>query len=411
VCLYHQCFLFVLVSIQSPSNPAQSSTVYSGHNLSINNNQDYSQPTQVEGDEHNESQTVHEMPEYHDQWQADDPQAHVLRLQNRSYNEQPHECSAAMSLKQQQQLQQSLLRTQAQQQHLQSELERTINQLNSEREKSFKLQQRENDHMQVIHHLAMQVDIMSGQLKGRVASLPECYQMNRRPHGIAVIINNSEFYNNELFSRPGSQVDEDNLRVTWEYLQYDVRILKNVTASELTRQLMQISQQSHESYDSFVCCILSHGDLNVVCGADGRSVKIDKVAGLFKGNFCPTLVNKPKLFFLQACRGKDGDGGVPTDQRDGDEEDSFRYSLPREADFLFSYATSPGNVSWRSPRYGTWYVSSLCQVLVDNASQLDLLSMLTMVNSKVLEAFTNQGYKQCPAPVTLLHKQVWFFGN
>lgn len=364
----------------------------------------------VEGDEHNESQTLHEMPEYHDQLQADYPQAHVLMMQNKSYNEQPLEYNTAMSLKQQQ-LQQSLLQTQAQLHYAQSELERALNELNSEREKSFKLQQRENDHMQVIHRLAMQVDVMSGQLKGGVASLPEHYQMNRHPHGIAVIINNSKFCNNESFNRPGSQVDEDNLRVTWEFLQYDVRILKNATASELTHQLMEISLLSHENYDSFVCCILSHGDLNVVRGADGQCVKIDKIASLFKGNFCPTLVNKPKLFFLQACRGKDKDGGVPTDQRDGDEEDLFRHSLPREADFLFSYATSPGNVSWRNPRYGTWYVSSLCQVLVDNAAQQDLLSMLTMVTNKVSEAFTNQGYKQCPAPVTLLRKQVWFFGN
>ena len=242
----------------------------------------------------------------------------------------------------------------------------------------------------------------------------EKYPMEKKLHGIAVIINNFEFFNadpsSEAFSNRGaSQVDEENLRVTWQYLRYDVKIFRNLTASELLRQLMQIALQSHENYDSFVCCILSHGYLDGIYGTDSQPVKINDIASLFKGNFCPTLSNKPKLFFIQACRGDDEDKGVAVQADASGQEDALRHSLPSEADFLFGYATPPGNVSWRSPRYGSWYISKLCEVLVDNSPQQDLLSMLTMVNSKVSEAYTTQGYKQCPAPVTLLRKQVWFF--
>ena len=58
------------------------------------------------------------------------------------------------------------------------------------------------------------------------------------------------------------------------------------------------------------------------------------------------LADKPKLFFIQACRGDDEDRGVVL-QKDakGDSDDAFHHSLPREADFLFGYATPPGNVS------------------------------------------------------------------
>ena len=245
-----------------------------------------------------------------------------------------------------------------------------------------------------------------------IGPVGEKYHMDKTPHGIAVIINNSTFHSavpteDPLPDRRGSQVDEDNLCITWEHLQYDIWILKNLTASELTRQLMQIALQNHEKYDSFVCCILSHGYLDGVYGTDSKPVKINDITSLFKGTFCPTLADKPKLFFIQACRGDDEDRRVVL-QKDakGDSDNAFCHSLSNEADFLFGYATPPGNVSWRSPRYGSWYVSKLCEVFVDYAPQQDLLSMLTIVNHKVSEAYTTQGYKQCPVPVTLLRKQV-----
>jgi len=132
-------------------------------------------------------------------------------------------------------------------------------------------------------------------------------ELINQPHGIAVI-NNYEFFttdanNDALPNRRGSQVDEENFRVTWQCLQYDVRILRNLTASELTRQLMQIALQSHENYNSIVCRILSHGYLNVVCGTDDQPVKIYDIANPFKGRFCfcPALYNKPQLFRTQIC--------------------------------------------------------------------------------------------------------------
>jgi len=244
------------------------------------------------------------------------------------------------------------------------------------------------------------------------------YPMNRHPHGLAVIINNTMFFANDdstnlsLSNRSGSEVDEHNLHTTWSYLRYHVIILRNLTASELLRELMQISLASHDNFDSFVCCILSHGYLDGVYGTDSQPVKMRDIASLFTGNFCPSLANKPKLFFIQACRGEEEDVGCALQSDDKDStEDKFRHSLPSEADFLYGYATPPGNISWRSPQYGSWYISKLCEVLVDFAPQEDLLSILTIVNERVSKAYTTQGYKQCPAPVSLLRRQVWFFNN
>ena len=45
--------------------------------------------------------------------------------------------------------------------------------------------------------------------------------------------------------------------------------------------------------------ILSHGeDAGIVYGTDG-SINIDLLTAPFKGNNCPSLVGKPKLFVIQ----------------------------------------------------------------------------------------------------------------
>ena len=286
-----------------------------------------------------------------------------------------------------------------------------------ERELEFKkeLEQRETQHKL---KLKQKDDIIAGLnakllehpttfVQKKVGEVGGKFSMIKRPHGIAVIINNYKFCPSEALPNcRGSQIDESNLYKTWEYLNYKVCILRNLSAADLIGQLRKIAIQNHENYDSFVCCILSHGYLDFVYGIDGKPVRIAEAANLFKGSYCPTLIGKPKLFFIQACRGFNPDVG---DIENDGSNDSFCNSLPTEANFLFGYATPPGRVSFRSTKHGSWYISSLCQVLQNNAHQLDLVSMLTIVNDEVCQAYTSQGYKQCPAPVNLLCKQVWFF--
>jgi hypothetical protein len=61
----------------------------------------------------------------------------------------------------------------------------------------------------------------------------------------------------------------------------------------------------HREYDCFVCCILSHGGLGLVYGTNGKPVKIKDLTTSLTPSRCPTLANKPKLFFIQACQGRE----------------------------------------------------------------------------------------------------------
>ena len=239
-----------------------------------------------------------------------------------------------------------------------------------------------------------------------------CYPMKAKPHGLCVIFNNDTFYatsaQDELPERKGSDVDQHNLNIIFSRLNYQVRSYKNQNANQMLETMKAVSNLDHSSCDSLVCCLLTHGKKDGVFGSDGTLLTVSDMASLVKASYCRTLKGKPKMFFVQACRGDDEDKGVQLQSDDG-EQSVVRQSLPNDADFLFAYSTAPGTVSWRSPQYGSWYVSKLCETLDQHAhTGMDLVSMLTIVNDKVSEAYTKQGFKQCPAPVNMLRKKVIF---
>jgi hypothetical protein len=60
------------------------------------------------------------------------------------------------------------------------------------------------------------------------------------------------------------------------------------------------SLEDHSDVDCFACVILSHGDDGIVYGTNG-TIKLASLFAMFKGDQCPSLAGKPKLFFIQVC--------------------------------------------------------------------------------------------------------------
>ncbi|XP_030834961.1 caspase-7-like [Strongylocentrotus purpuratus] len=221
----------------------------------------------------------------------------------------------------------------------------------------------------------------------------------------------------------------------------------------IQQKIDQVRRHNHSQFDCFIFAILTHGEEGSIYGTDERLVKIEDIVGPFGSDRCPTLNGKPKLFFLQACRGERFDGGVeatdgtavpPTDKAAGearakdqekpqvDEQDddqlvnkmlkmdldftdsfaSCRSKVPSQSDMLLAYATVPGFVSWRNSERGSWFIQALTETIIQHARDEDLLSMITMVNGKVARAFESSSagrHKQMPAPVTMLTKKLYFF--
>ena len=241
------------------------------------------------------------------------------------------------------------------------------------------------------------------------------YKMDKTPHGICLIINNHKFYHSggddkAHPERGGAHVDQHNLEQTFKYLQYRVEVLENLSSQRMNDTMLEMARRDHSQYDSFICCILTHGEKEVVHGADSEPVNLNDLTGVMK--MCSTLRGKPKLFLIQACRG-DAEGEAIKLQDDDTQHDAgggpYSNTIPKEADFFFGFATPTGNAAYRSRRYGSWFISEVCQVFVNNAYKLNLNAMMKKVNNRVSMAYTKDGNKQAPEFVDRLRFQVHFF--
>lgn len=209
------------------------------------------------------------------------------------------------------------------------------------------------------------------------------YNMNHKNRGHCLIFDIEHFHpSKKLPRRVGSQMDATGLYNLFRSMSFDVSVFKDVTAKEIRYQLEYFSKENHKDNDCFVCCILTHGEHGQLWGSDSK-FPIELLFNFFLGNNCPTLVGKPKLFFVQACQGERLDHGVPVYGYESLDSSPTYFKIPTYADFLVAYSTLPGFYSWRNTQDGSWFMQAVIKVLSDYHSELDLLTMLTIVNHRV----------------------------
>ncbi|XP_026111544.1 caspase-8-like [Carassius auratus] len=235
------------------------------------------------------------------------------------------------------------------------------------------------------------------------------YKIEQIPRGICVIINNVDFATMDV--RRGSDEDQKCLAEVFRWLGFVVEEHRNKTAAEMKYLLKDVGKTVHG--DCFVCCILSHGIEKGVCGTDGAVISVDEIREPFNGNNCQRLTGKPKLFFIQACRGKRNQQPVqvqadaPDDGESEMEEDgdNFDITIPVDTDFLIARSTIDGHLSYRSPKGGSWFIQSLCRNLQELCPMAtDIQTILLHVNNEV----SSQGFrgKQMPVQEVAMRKKL-----
>ncbi|KAM3624178.1 uncharacterized protein V6R79_020322 [Siganus canaliculatus] len=237
------------------------------------------------------------------------------------------------------------------------------------------------------------------------------YSLNYPSIGQCIIINNKNFDRRTgMNQRNGTDVDAANAMKVFSKLGYKVKVYNDQTVEQMKQVLTCVSKEDHGNSASFVCILLSHGDEGVFFGTDA-SIELKQLTSLFRGDRCRTLVGKPKLFFIQACRGTDLDGGIETDSVD----DGGPIKIPVEADFLYAFSTAPGYYSWRNTMTGSWFMQSLCDMLGKYGRELELQHIMARVNHKVAVEFesvsnspTFHAKKQIPCIVSMLTKEMYF---
>ncbi|XP_016101680.1 caspase-8-like [Sinocyclocheilus grahami] len=208
----------------------------------------------------------------------------------------------------------------------------------------------------------------------------------------------------------------ERLEVVFKWLGFEVLVEQDCNRHQILQVLRNLAARDHTPADCAVCCVLSHGRVEGICGVDGEIVTFRELIETLSPNECPSLCKKPKLFFIQACRGNNNQPAAFPQTCSEDEDMLFsdaavpRDSIPEMADYLLAMSTVPHYVSYREKSRGTWFIQSLChslQLLVPRG--IDLLSILTQVNSDVSKKTDKSGLrKQMPQPEFTLTKRVVF---
>ncbi|XP_042345295.1 caspase-2 isoform X9 [Plectropomus leopardus] len=254
----------------------------------------------------------------------------------------------------------------------------------------------------------------------------QSYRMNSSPRGFALVISNVTFdpcAAPDLDPRKGGEVDDEVLRKVFTELDYLVTVHRDLTAQGMRTCIENFCRRpDHRTVDSCVVCLLSHGVEGAIYGTDGQLLQLDWVFESFDNAHCPLLQNKPKMFFIQACRGEEMDCGVEQidgpartcspscEQRDAGREGQGdansrqrgdmgrpRIKLPQRSDMICGFASLKGTAAMRNTKRGSWFIQELNTSLRLHARDTHLADIMVQVNGRIKE---REGY----APGTAHHR-------
>lgn len=165
------------------------------------------------------------------------------------------------------------------------------------------------------------------------------------------------------------------LQETFTSLGFEVRSFPLLTMEGLTQQLGQVAYRTaHHDKDSFVCVLVSRGGAQSLLGVDGArsGLPLERIRSMFRGDACPSLLGKPKLFFIQTYEQAERpapDSSLP--EADGPAASSLVAQAWRpepctvhpEADFFWSLCTADVALLERHPTLPSRYLQGLAQKL------------------------------------------------
>ena len=171
---------------------------------------------------------------------------------------------------------------------------------------------------------------------------------------------------------PGTRVDFVKMEETFRQLDYDVHTLKNkeATVNAVDDLMNSISSQlGHYGRDSCACrekvivfAFSGHGDKDEILLHDGTVSLFGDILKYFLGHN-DYVFKIPKLFFINACRGKD-------ELKRAMARKDF---LEEEGNYCFDYSTIPNYVGYEETK---WMVK-LAEMLIDPVEGNDSLQNIS----------------------------------
>ncbi|XP_040581701.1 caspase-8 [Lepeophtheirus salmonis] len=236
----------------------------------------------------------------------------------------------------------------------------------------------------------------------------EKYETSRG--GFVLVINNENYRTSEFSVRNGSKNDVKSIEETFSRFGCKVTVKSDLDINGLYEVVSKYSKKTnYESYDYFILFILAHGTciqgaVDVIYGVDGKPLNLNFIRDSFiKVNNCGSLVGKPKIFFIQACRGNESMRSLPVISPDSK---VLGHVAEIEGCLVFK-STWEGYVSYRHDLYGTFFVQYLCKEIKEFGGKKTLSDHCNAVQDH-LRSFNKQ-YAQIASYDYSLGKKSFYF--
>lgn len=206
------------------------------------------------------------------------------------------------------------------------------------------------------------------------------YSLNSSRLGTAAIINNLHT------EQEPTQKDVARMAQVLEEIGFNVEIHRDLTSQGMNSLKRQLTlPELHADASCFLLLVISHGTAdNFLQDKDGA--KTWNIESLVT-EMCdvPSLVGKPKLFFIEACRGREHNMGrelIMTKSSAPLAPRSQGISLPNKQDVFVGFATVPGFVSFTSS-LGSPYLQALASVLSTHYKSTDMSDIHLLVKRRL----------------------------
>ena len=252
------------------------------------------------------------------------------------------------------------------------------------------------------------------------------YILPKTKKGLVVVFNYTfSGKDDDEWFRKGSKEDSKTIQALFaDKFGYEVLIREDFSRESTFDELYNITKNKLVGMGSLLLFFLSHGDTkrgpnffhtNGWIEENDNQGELDKVReyiavpeiySVLTDSKCPVLKGKPKLIFLNFCRGS----AIEIVERV--HTDFIPNYIKAPADVAIIQATLPGIRAFRHPQHGTHFVRFLCEILEEHGSTKHLQEIVILLKDRMDELIAQNKLTEATTPsIELIGFRKLFYFN
>uniref|UniRef100_A0A1I8GH60 Caspase-8-like n=1 Tax=Macrostomum lignano TaxID=282301 RepID=A0A1I8GH60_9PLAT len=180
-----------------------------------------------------------------------------------------------------------------------------------------------------------------------------------------------------------TQLDVTRIKEVFGRLDFELRVAEDLPAYDIDKLLHEVAiEEEIMHHGCFVCFLMAHGNEKSIFGSNGNALELNRILETFQSDICPGLLGKPKIFFVQACRGQT----IEVCEESTDSAPMERRFSPKGSDFLVCRSSTKDSPAYRNSTTGSFFVQTVCNEIEKHHSDEDIKEIMTRVNAQMERA-------------------------